>query len=354
MNGERIAEVAVGFDRSVRSDHSGPRPVRWDRAAHRDQDRLAALDGRARGDQPAPARRRFVPTDRVGPRPARPRPSRARWRANRGRRHYRAHLAESARRRPCPSTATGQARPQPSPAPNGRASPRGSAGRPSRSPGDCARIIPTSRRCGCPTRRSTSRCSCRAGVPCGAELTRCLRTGPGRSVDRPAGPAVGELSGHGPHQRAPGRGRGPRRARALGGRSHHRQGRTHSAIGTLVERQTRFLMLVALPGGRTAEAVRTPLPTRILTPARASSAGRLTWDRGSEMAEHVRFTVDTGVAGLLLRSPQPLAAWQQREHQRPFPPVLPQGHRPVRPRPGPPRRRRRASSTAALDRRSAG
>ena len=71
------------------------------------------------------------------------------------------------RRRSRPPPATCQARPQSAPAPGGRAAPARSAGRPSRSPADCATIIPTSRRCGCPTRRSTSRCSCRAGVRCG-------------------------------------------------------------------------------------------------------------------------------------------------------------------------------------------
>ena len=69
---------------------------------------------------------------------------------------------------------------------------------------------------------------------------------------------------------------------------------THSAIGTLVERQTRFVLLVALPDGRTAEAVRTALVERILSlPEQLRRS--LTWDRGREMAEHLRFTVDTGV-----------------------------------------------------------
>jgi IS30 family transposase len=67
-----------------------------------------------------------------------------------------------------------------------------------------------------------------------------------------------------------------------------------SAIGTLVERQTRYLMLVALPSGRTAEAVRQALAEKILAlPVELRRS--LTWDRGSEMSEHVRFTVDTGV-----------------------------------------------------------
>jgi len=68
----------------------------------------------------------------------------------------------------------------------------------------------------------------------------------------------------------------------------------HSAIGTLIERQTRFVLLLHLADGRLAEHVRTALATKILelpTQLRRS----LTWDRGKEMAEHVRFTVDTGV-----------------------------------------------------------
>jgi IS30 family transposase len=67
-----------------------------------------------------------------------------------------------------------------------------------------------------------------------------------------------------------------------------------SAIGTLVERQTRYVLLVALPGGRRPEHVREALAERILTlPEQLRRT--LTWDRGKEMAEHVRFTVDTGV-----------------------------------------------------------
>jgi IS30 family transposase len=42
-------------------------------------------------------------------------------------------------------------------------------------------------------------------------------------------------------------------------------GRSHTAIATLVERQTRFVLLVALPAGRSAPAVRDALAARILT-----------------------------------------------------------------------------------------
>ena len=68
----------------------------------------------------------------------------------------------------------------------------------------------------------------------------------------------------------------------------------HSAIGTLVERQTRFVMLFPLPAGRHAEQVREQLAAKILElPAQLRRS--LTWDRGKEMAEHRRFTIETGV-----------------------------------------------------------
>lgn len=68
----------------------------------------------------------------------------------------------------------------------------------------------------------------------------------------------------------------------------------HSAIGTLIERQTRFVLLLHLAHGRMAEHVRTALAAKILElPAQLRRS--LTWDRGKEMAEHARFTVDTGV-----------------------------------------------------------
>ncbi len=66
-----------------------------------------------------------------------------------------------------------------------------------------------------------------------------------------------------------------------------------SAIGTLVERSTCFVMLLELPHG-TAEAVRTALARQILTLPEALRRS-LTWDQGKELAEHQRFTIDTGV-----------------------------------------------------------
>lgn len=84
-----------------------------------------------------------------------------------------------------------------------------------------------------------------------------------------------------------------------------------SAIGTLVERQTRYVVLVALPGGRTAPEVRDALAARILTlPEQLRRT--LTWDRGKEMAEHVRFTVDTGVQVYFC---DPHSPWQRGSNE---------------------------------------
>ena len=83
---------------------------------------------------------------------------------------------------------------------------------------------------------------------------------PGAARPR-AAPGRRDGSGHGQHLRAARRGRGPGGARALGGRPDHRQ-RPASAIGTLVERATRFVLLLHLPGDHGAETVREPSSTR--------------------------------------------------------------------------------------------
>jgi IS30 family transposase len=71
-----------------------------------------------------------------------------------------------------------------------------------------------------------------------------------------------------------------------------RQGQ--SAIATLVERQSRYLLLQRLPAGRTAEVVRRALARRIRTLPQQLRRS-LTWDQGSEMAQHAHFTMATGV-----------------------------------------------------------
>jgi IS30 family transposase len=71
-------------------------------------------------------------------------------------------------------------------------------------------------------------------------------------------------------------------------------GAGRSAIATLVERQTRYCQLVALPEGARAEPVRRALAQSITTlPVQLRRS--LTWDQGLEMAEHRRFAIESGV-----------------------------------------------------------
>lgn len=67
-----------------------------------------------------------------------------------------------------------------------------------------------------------------------------------------------------------------------------------TAIGTLVERSTRFVMLFKLPSGINAESARVGLTQKILT-LPENLRRSLAWDQGREMKQHVRFTIDTGL-----------------------------------------------------------
>jgi len=67
-----------------------------------------------------------------------------------------------------------------------------------------------------------------------------------------------------------------------------------SAIGTLVERQARFVMLVHLPGEHSAEAVREGV-NRAFAALPTALRGTLTWDQGVEMAQHQQIASATGM-----------------------------------------------------------
>jgi IS30 family transposase len=67
-----------------------------------------------------------------------------------------------------------------------------------------------------------------------------------------------------------------------------------SAIATLVERATRFTLLVPLPAGWKSQVVADALAAAV-TQLPAHLWASLTWDRGVEMAAHARFTIATGV-----------------------------------------------------------
>jgi IS30 family transposase len=70
-------------------------------------------------------------------------------------------------------------------------------------------------------------------------------------------------------------------------------GRRKTSIGTLVERSTRYLMLLKLTD-TTAAAVRSAMTSKILElPVELRRS--VTWHQGKEMSQHARFTVDTGI-----------------------------------------------------------
>jgi IS30 family transposase len=88
-------------------------------------------------------------------------------------------------------------------------------------------------------------------------------------------------------------------------------GKKMTAIGTLVERHSRYVILLKLPHGHGAEAVRKVMTKRILTlPAQLRRS--VTWDQGKEMAEHVQFTVDTGVQIYFC---DPKSPWQRGSNE---------------------------------------
>jgi IS30 family transposase len=67
-----------------------------------------------------------------------------------------------------------------------------------------------------------------------------------------------------------------------------------SAVGTLVERSTRFVLLLHLPDGRSPAQVAAAMAKAIRTLPR-ELARSVTWDQGKEMAMHRTITVKTGV-----------------------------------------------------------
>ena len=68
-----------------------------------------------------------------------------------------------------------------------------------------------------------------------------------------------------------------------------------SAVGTLVERTTRFVMLLHLPGRHTAEIVQEAMVAKMATlPEQLRRS--LTWDQGIEMARHAQIAEATGLS----------------------------------------------------------
>jgi IS30 family transposase len=89
-------------------------------------------------------------------------------------------------------------------------------------------------------------------------------------------------------------------------------GRGMSPVATLVERSTRYLMLVGLPAGNhKADAVADALAAAVQhLPAHLAKS--LTWDQGHEMAQHKRFTNQTGIDVYFC---DPKSPWQRGSNE---------------------------------------
>ena len=83
-----------------------------------------------------------------------------------------------------------------------------------------------------------------------------------------------------------------------------------SAISTLVERRTRYLILVHVPTGRpTAEAMREGIRAT-LGQLPAQLRRTLTWDQGKELAMHQQISEQTGTRVFFCDAPRPGIASQ--------------------------------------------
>jgi transposase, IS30 family len=125
------------------------------------------------------------------------------------------------------------------------------------------------------------------------ELARCLRTGRARRRPRSRAENSGQIRDMVMISQRP----AEAADRAVPG---HWEGdlliggNLKSAVGTLVERSSRFVLLLHLPGGRDAHLVEQAMREAIGT-LPAELARSITWDQGKEMAYHADFTIATGI-----------------------------------------------------------
>src|SRR5665213_98144 len=142
------------------------------------------------------------------------------------------------------------------------------------------------------------------------ELSRCLRTG--RAQRRPRGRTaaggrikdmvmISERPAEAKDRTVPGHWEGDL---IIG-----KNGR--SAVGTLVERSTRYALLLHLPDGREADKVNEAM-RRAIKALPSELVRSITWDQGKELSHHTSFTVATGVQVYFC---DPHSPWQRGSNE---------------------------------------
>lgn len=84
-----------------------------------------------------------------------------------------------------------------------------------------------------------------------------------------------------------------------------------SAIGTLVERSTRYVMLLRFPGGYSADKLNAAMAKAMGT-LPTELAQTVTWDQGTEMNRHAAFTLATGIQVYFC---DPHSPWQRGSNE---------------------------------------
>ena len=143
------------------------------------------------------------------------------------------------------------------------------------------------------------------------ELARCLRTGRARRRPRGRDGRTGQIKDMVMISERP----AEAEDRAVPG---HWEGDLiigkdcKSAVGTLVERTTRYVLLLHLPDGRDAHLVEQAMRAGDHGTLPAELARTITWDQGIEMACHADFTIATGIPVYFC---DPHAPWQRGSNE---------------------------------------
>ena len=142
------------------------------------------------------------------------------------------------------------------------------------------------------------------------ELARCLRTGRAKRRPRGRDGRAGHIKGMVMISERP----AEAGDRAVPG---HWEGDLiigkdcKSAVGALVERATRYVLLLHLPEGRDAHLVEQAM-RQAITALPAELARTITWDQGIEMSRHAQFTIATGIPVYFC---DPHAPWQRGSNE---------------------------------------